>query len=100
MSEQPEGPNPSDRAPSGAPTVRVASRPRGRFAATLLGAMGSVLVALYALSSVTVTADGRIVEPFGALALGMLVLTGAGLFGLARMFGSVRRSSTCGRGGC
>jgi len=78
----------------------LAPRRRGSLAVMSLAAVGATLLALFALSGATVAADGQLIEPFGALALGTVALTGAGLFGLARMFGSVRRSSTCGRGGC
>lgn len=96
MSEHLEGMDPS----AGPAPAQLAPRARGTLAAAVLGAVGAVLVALYAFSSVTVAADGRLIEPFGALALGMLALTGAGIFGLARMFSSMRRARTCGRGGC
>ena len=76
------------------------SRRRGTLALTMVAAVGTVLLALSALSSATVASDGQLIEPFAALALGTIALTGAGLFGLMRMFSSVRRSSTCGRGGC
>jgi hypothetical protein len=82
--------------------VSLPSAPRRRGALTLrtIGPVGAVLVALHALSGAIVTSDGRLVGPFGALALGTVLLTVAGLTALARMFGGVRRSSTCGRGGC
>jgi hypothetical protein len=59
-----------------------------------------VLLALFALSGSTVAADGTLVEPFWALALGMLALTSAGVVGLVVFFRGVRRRSTCGRDGC
>jgi hypothetical protein len=64
------------------------------------GAAGCVLLLLTAVSHATVAEDGRLIEPFGAIALGTLALTGAGLVGLGLLFGEVRRRSTCGRGGC
>ena len=65
-----------------------------------LGAAGAVLVGLFAMSEATVAADGTLTEPFWALALGTLALTAAGLVGLGLLFRSVRRRSTCERGGC
>jgi len=76
------------------------SRKRGALTLTTLAAVGAVLLLLAAVSGATVATDGRLIEPFGVLAVGTIALTGAGLIGLARMFSSVRRSSTCGRGGC
>ncbi len=78
-------------------------RARGRaglLALTTLGATGVVLLGLFAASEVTVAADGTLTEPFWALALGTLALTGAGLVGLVLLFLSVRRRSRCGREGC
>jgi len=75
-------------------------RRRGLLALATLGALGAVLLGLFALSDATVAADGTLTEPFWALALGMFALTGAGLVGLGLMFRGVRRRSTCGRGGC
>jgi hypothetical protein len=85
---------------SGAASSPVAPRRRGSLTLMSLAAVGVTLLALFALSGATVAADGQLIEPFGALVLGTVALTGLGLFGLARMFGAVRRSSTCGRGGC
>jgi len=95
-------PKPSDgpAIPSSAASAPVTQRRRGSLALISLAAVGATMLALFALSGATVSADGQLIEPFGALVLGTVALTGAGLFGLARMFGSVRRSSTCGRGGC
>ena len=73
---------------------------RGGLALAMLGATSAVLLLLLVLSGVTVAPDGTLVEPFGLLALGTIALTGAGLVGLGMMFRSVRRRSTCGRGGC
>lgn len=78
-------------------------RTRGRaglLTLATLGASGAVLLGLFAVSEVTVAADGTLTEPFWALALGTLALTGAGLVGLGLLFRSVRRRSICGRGGC
>ena len=71
-----------------------------RLTVATLGATGAVLLALSTLSGATIAADGTLVEPFGLLALGTIALTGAGVVGLALMFRSLRRRSTCGRGGC
>jgi len=86
--------------PSSAASVPVTARRRGSLTLMSLAAVGVTLLALFALSGATVASDGQLVEPFGALAVGTIALTGLGLFGLARIFSSVRRSSTCGRGGC
>ena len=80
--------------------TRDAGRRRGGLTLATLGATGAVLLLLSALSGATVSADGTLVEPFGLLVIGTVALTGAGLVGLALMFRSVRRRSTCGRGGC
>lgn len=72
----------------------------GRLTLATLGAAGAVLLGLFAVSEATVAADGTLSEPFGLLALGTLALTAAGLVGLGLLFRSVRRRSTCGRGGC
>jgi hypothetical protein len=66
----------------------------------MLGGTAAVLLVLFALSGSTVADDGTLVEPFGALALGMLASTAFGVAGLAITFRGVRRRSTCGRGGC
>ena len=80
--------------------TRHVGRRRGALTLATLGAIGAVLLLLFALSGATVAADGTLVEPFALLALGTIALTGAGLVGLGLMFRSVRRRSTCGRGGC
>jgi hypothetical protein len=85
---------------SSAASALVTPRRRGSLTLLSLAAVGVTLLALLALSGATVAADGQLIEPFGALAVGTIALTGLGLFGLARMFGTVRRSSTCGSGGC
>jgi hypothetical protein len=79
---------------------RVDTPRRGRLALASLGAVGGVLLVLFAASDVTVAADGTLNEPFWALALGTLALTAAGVLGLTLTFRAVRRGSTCGRGGC
>lgn len=81
-------------------TGRDGQRRRGGLLLATLGASGAVLLLLFGLSGATVSADGTLVEPFGLLALGTIGLTGAGLAGLGLMFRSVRKRSTCGRGGC
>jgi hypothetical protein len=73
---------------------------RGALLLASTAAVGAVLLGLSALAGATVAPDGRLVEPFAAVALGMLALTGAGLAGLVLTFREVRRRSTCGRGGC
>jgi len=78
----------------------AAPRLRRTLTVTVIGATTAVLLALYALSGATVAPDGQLIESFGALAIATIALTGLGLLGLVRMFGSVRRNSTCGRGGC
>lgn len=85
--------------------TRDSSRERARGRAGLLalatlGAAGAVLLGLFAVSEVTVAADGTLTEPFWALALGTLALTGAGLVGLVLLFRSVLSRIRCGRGGC
>jgi len=75
-------------------------RRRGLLAASMIAGVGAVLLLLFVASGSTVAADGTIVESFGALALGMLALTGAGVVGLSLLFRDVRRNSTCGRDGC
>ena len=82
------------------PLTPGSGRRRGALTLATLGATGAVLLLLSGLSGATVSADGTLVEPFGPLALGTVALTGAGLVGLGLMFRSVRRRSTCGRGGC
>jgi len=67
---------------------------------TTIGAITAVLLALHAATGATVAADGSLAAPFGPLAAAVLAVTGAGVVGLVRMFSSVRRASTCGRGGC
>jgi len=80
--------------------MRALPRRRGLLAVGMLGGTAAVLLALFALSGSTVADDGTLVEPFGALALGMLALTAVGVVGLAMALRGVRRRSTCGRGGC
>jgi membrane protein implicated in regulation of membrane protease activity len=79
---------------------RVGTPRWGRLTLATLAAVGGVLLMLFAISNVTIAADGTLSEPFWALALGTLVLTAAGVLGLTLTFRAVRRSSTCGRGGC
>lgn len=90
--------NPRDAGTTAVVTDR--GHRRGALTVATLGATGAVLLLLFALSGATVAADGTLVEPFALLALGTIALTGAGLVGLGLMFRSVRRRSTCGRGGC
>lgn len=99
-SEPPVPPVPS--VPSVTMVAPTTASPRrlGMLALATTAAVGAVLFALHTLSGVIVGGDGSLIAPFGALATGTAVLTGAGLYGLIRMFSSVRRSSTCGRGGC
>lgn len=75
-------------------------RRRGLLALAMLAGTGAVLLLLSIASGSTVAADGTLVESFGALALGTLALTGAGLAGLGLLFRDVRRNSTCGRDSC
>ena len=89
-----------DQSDSAGPAHTPGSRRRGALAVGTLAALGAVLLALFGLSGATVAADGTLVEPFGLLALGTLALTASGLVGLGLLFRSVRRASTCGRGGC
>jgi hypothetical protein len=93
---------PSDPTPPVGGGARGTSTPsrRGLLALAVLGTSGAVLLLLFAVSGSTVSADGTLVEPFGALALGTLMLTGSGLVGLGWLFRTVRRTSTCSRGSC
>lgn len=86
--------------PGAAGATSPATRRRGALTVGTLAALGAVLLTLFGLSGATVAADGTLVEPFGLLALGTIALTAAGLVGLGLLFRSVRRASTCGRGGC
>jgi len=80
--------------------MAMRSARRGRLTLATSAAVGLVLVLLAAASGAIVADDGTLVEPFGALALGSVLLTGAGLAALVRMFRSVRSGSSCGRGAC
>lgn len=84
------------------PTGRVDDRAHGRagqLVLATLGSAGAVLLGLFAVSEVTVAADGTLTEPFGLLALGTLALTAAGLVGLGLLLRLVRRGSSRPRGG-
>ncbi len=80
-------------------TTRSAPR-RGALTLVTLASVGAVLLLLSVASAALVGEGGTLNVPSWVLGAGTLVLSGAGLAGLARMYGSVRRASTCGRGGC
>jgi hypothetical protein len=77
-----------------------AARRRGAFALVMVASICAVLLVLSALSGAVVGQGGTLAVPSGALRVGTLVLSAAGLLGLARMYGGVRRASGCGQGGC
>jgi len=81
--------------------TRTAERSRrGMLALASFAAVAAVVLGLALLAGATVAADGRLIEPFAAIALSTLALTGAGIIGLGLAFREVRRRSTCGRDGC
>jgi uncharacterized membrane protein YvlD (DUF360 family) len=73
---------------------------RGSLTVMTLGAVAAVLLVLSLASGATVASDGRLIEPFWAIALGTLTLTSTGIVGLTLLFRAVRRRSACGRGDC
>jgi len=87
------------RARTGSRADQSAPR-RGALTLVTLASVGAVLLLLTAASAALVSEGGTLNVPSGVLGAGTLVLSGVGLAGLARMYGSVRRASTCGRDGC
>lgn len=84
--------------PEGRDTLPAARR--GALALVMLASIGAVLLLLTVASGALVGEGGTLNVPSGVLGAGTLVLSGAGLAGLARLYGGVRRASPCGRDGC
>ncbi len=73
---------------------------RGALTFVTIVSVGAILMLLFAASGAVVSESGILNVSSRALGVVTLVLSGAGLSALVRMYGDVRRASTCARSSC